>query len=164
MNLIKLHFNALHSIEYVFLLSHFLSPSLSLSYLLLLLMLFGSHTLYDLKDICYNKSFPYLEKVMLPVFSSVEYGVHVNFNISVCCCIRNLRLCNLPPHKRSSLQGRNDRFGFQSFTENKKAHQKCIENYVFVYGIPNHTIQCYLDMCSLPKTAIHAVSFQLTCN
>ena len=151
LNLIKLHFNALHSIEYVFLLSHFLSPSLSLSYLLLLLMLFGSHTLYDLKDICYNKSFPYLEKVMLPVFSSVEYGVHVNFNISVCCCIRNLRLCNLPPHKRSSLEGRNDRFGFQSFTENSKVHRKCIENYVFVYGILSHTIQCYFDMCGLNK-------------
>ena len=151
LNLIKLHFNALHSIEYVFLLSHFLSPSLSLSYLLLLLMLFGSHTLYDLKDICYNKSFPYLEKVMLPVFSSVEYGVHVNFNISVCCCIRNLRLCNLPPHKRSSLEGRNDRFGFQSFTEKSKVHRKCIENYVFVYGILSHTIQCYFDMCGLNK-------------
>ena len=151
LNLIKLHFNALHSIEYVFLLSHFLSPSLSLSYLLLLRMLFGSHTLYDLKDICYNKSFPYLEKVMLPVFSSVEYGVHVNFNISVCCCIRNLRLCNLPPHKRSSLEGRNDRFGFQSFTENSKVHRKCIENYVFVYGILSHTIQCYFDMCGLNK-------------
>ena len=151
MNLIKLHFNALHSIEYVFLLSHFLSPSLSLSYLLLLFMLFGSHTQYDLKDICYNKSFPYLEKVMLPVFSSVEYGVHVNFNISVCCCIRNLRLCNLPPHKRSSLEGRNDRFGFQSFTENSKVHRKCIENYVFVYGILSHTIQCYFDMCGLNK-------------
>ena len=158
MNLIKLHFNALHSIEYVFLLSHFLSPSLSLSYILLLRMLFGSHTLYDLKDICYNKSFPYLEKVMLPVFSSVEYGVHVNFNISVCCCIRNLRLCNLPPHKRSSLEGRNDRFGFQSFTESNKVHRKCIENYVFVYGM-----LCYLDMCGLSKTAIHAVNFQFTC-
>ena len=152
LNLIKLHFNALHSIEYVFLLSHFLSPSLFLSYLLLLRMLFGSHTLYDLKDICYNKSFPYLEKVMLPVFSSVEYGVHVNFNISVCCCIRNLRLCNLPPHKRSSLEGRNDRFGFQSFTENSKVHL-CIENYLFVYDV-----LCYLDMCGLFKNAIYAVN------
>ena len=66
--------------HYILLNMYFFYPtfSLLLSYLLLLFMLFGSHTQYDLKDICYNKSFPYLEKVMLPVFSSVEYGVHVN--------------------------------------------------------------------------------------